>query len=102
MDLLNSFYCWWHTLEKCFIPKIDEFLIEKIKKNHIIRQIRWIYSSKTQSKRDEMVSNLKKLLNNEEKLMDYFEFYISDEILNKWSSLYKISQYAEDTSNYLE
>ena len=29
MDLLSSFYCWWHTLEKCFIKSINETLIEK-------------------------------------------------------------------------
>jgi hypothetical protein len=55
-------------------------LIEKIKKNNIIKQIRFIYCSKTQSKRDENVGNFKKILNNEEKLMGYFEFYISDEM----------------------
>ena len=102
MNLLNSFYCWWHTLEKCFIPKIDELLIENMLKNNIIFQIRLIYCSKTLSDRAEKVLQLKKLLNNETKLMEYFEFYINENILDKWSSLYKISQYAEHTSNYLE
>lgn len=102
MDLLNSFYCWWHTLEKCFIPFIDENLTEKIIKNDMIMKIRLIYCSKTLTKRNENVSNFKKLIKGETNLLDYFSNYLKDDVLDKWSSLYKITQYAEHTSNYLE
>lgn len=102
MDLLNSFYCWWHTLEKCFIPKINELLNEKYLKDTLIQHIRFIYCSKSIEDRKEKVLQFKKLLLSESKLSEYFEYYLNDEILDKWSSLYKISQYAEHTSNYLE
>ena len=99
---MSSFYCWWHNLEKCFIKSINETLIEKYLKNNIIKQIRLIYCSKTYDDRKEKVLDLKKLLSREEKLLEYFENYLKDEILDKWTSLFKISQYAEHTSNYLE
>ena len=65
-------------------------------------KIRLIYCSKSLTKRNENVSNFKKLIKGETKLLDYFSNYLKDEVLDKWSSLYKITQYAEHTSNYLE
>ena len=63
-------------------------------------KIRLIYCSKSLTKRNENVSNFKKLIKGETKLLDYFSNYLKDEVLDKWSSLYKITQYAEHTSNY--
>ena len=101
-NLLNSFYCWWHTLDKCFIPNIHKKIIEKPLENILITRIRDIYSSKTLEHRNEMVKLFFEELNNEPVLKEYFEPYMKDDILDKWSSLYKISQYAEHTSNYIE
>ena len=49
-----------------------------------------------------MVDKLRNILKNNKELFNYFEAYLSEEILDKWTSLYKISQYAEHSSNYIE
>ena len=45
---------------------------------------------------------LKMILQKEGKVINYLEQYLKEETLNKWTSLLKISQYAEHTTNYLE
>ena len=102
MDLLNSFYCWWHTLEKCFILNINTLLKERTLKTIIINHIRLIYCSKTYEDRNKFVLKFKEILEKEVSLLEYFDHYLKDEILDKWTSLYKISQYSEHSSNYLE
>ena len=102
MDLMSSFYCWFHTLIKCFIPAIEKNLLEKIKKNKIIQILRFIYCSKTISQRNKMVKEIKEILRYETNLNEYFKEYLEEDILNKWTSQYKISQYSENSSNYIE
>ena len=77
-EILNSFYCWWHTFEKCFIPKIDLNLVNKSIKEIIIKRIRMIYSSKTLEIRTLNVLELKKLLKSEVNLYDYFQNYLTE------------------------
>ena len=49
-----------------------------------------------------MVKELIDILSNDKELLSEFEKYLIEKILNEWTSLLKISQYAEHSSNYLE
>lgn len=105
-NLFNQVYCWFHVLKQTFIPRLwketkDKTLIESVK-----TKIRFLYCSKTLTQRNERVKILKRFLNRM-LLPNFLNFlvsngYLGDEKLDLWTSLYKISQYSEHTSNYLE
>lgn len=103
MKAKSSFYCWFHTLEKVFIPAIKELSTPTIHSN-IISVIRKIYCSKTLEARAKNVDILLEILKEEKKLKQFFETgrYLEEEVLDLWTSLYKFSQYADHSSNYLE
>lgn len=103
MEIKFSFYCWFHVLNKIFIPKLDEVLKEdKYLIELIIKNIRFVYCSKTFEQLSERVKCLKEIISNKKGLEGIFEGYLTTESLMKWTSVLKITQYAEHTSNYLE
>lgn len=98
---LKYILCWFHTLNQCFIPRIKK-LKNKSLIDNVIQGLRNIYSSKTKAQRDDAVCTLNELIEGETAFELYISSYLKLEYLNLWSSLYKISQYAEHSSNYLE
>ena len=78
-------------------------LIEKDLETDIVIIIRKIYCSKTINRRNECIEKLKNFLKKEPLLLNYFnDNYLNDDILNKWTCLYKTSIYSEHSNNYLE
>ena len=104
MDLMGNFFCWYHTLCTCFIPNINKYLKKKFITETIINIIREIYSAKTIERRSSKVDQQKKFLDEEELLFNYFNNnnYLNDNLLDKWTSLVKISQYCDPSNNYIE
>ena len=102
MDIKFHFYCWFHILNKILIPKLDETIKDKNLMNLIIKNIRFVFCSKTFSQRAERVEELKKLFKEDKNLEDIFEEYLKEETLDKWTCVLRITQYAEHSSNYLE
>ena len=65
MEIKFSFYCWFHVLNKIFIPKLDEFLKEdKNLIELIIKNIRFVYCSKTFEQLSERIKCLKDIISN--------------------------------------
>ena len=66
--------------------------------------LRNVYCSKTVKQRGECVEELRKVITLYPEIEDYFERngYLNEDKLNFWTSLYKLCQYAEHGSNYIE
>jgi hypothetical protein len=101
LRILKYILCWFHTFQKCFLPRItnvqNKNLIPYIKKT-----IRLIYSSKTHEIRKKAIEKLVDIIKEETVFVNYIQTYLEETLLDLWTSLYKISQYSEHTSNYLE
>lgn len=68
----------------------------------VTQVLRNIYSAKTIIQRSDEVDVLLELIEEETVFGLYIAPYLTRKYLDLWTSLYKLSQYAEHSSNYLE
>jgi uncharacterized protein YneF (UPF0154 family) len=103
--IFRHVFCWFHVLNKNFIPILDKckYGVDVIEK--IIYLVRYIYSAKKYTQRGQAVTKLRNFLVKYE--CTRFSKHLEDNgylthKLDKWTSLYKLSQYSDHSINYLE
>ena len=102
-ELIQYYLCWFHVLVKNLIPKM-KILGDSNIKDDLIKMIKRVYVAKNFTRRRVMVKRLKKFLKKkgEREYLNYLERYLTDDMLDRWTCLRKLSIYSQHSNNYIE